>query len=283
MKNLQINQWANQQFVPAKGDIIIPLGGFDIGKPATIDRFYENEIGAIQVSFGFNVRTQKKQGDFQSVCCSGGPFESTNHLNLTHVGKAENRFWDWKDGTMGAGNGYEYTEEVNVWCYTPLHDDPKVSINRCCASFSELKDQLSFYGEQYERFHEEVNGPRMQTSGLDCYRVCRGARVIKEKLGQYDNGFHTDVIGEAIFEAYRTNKKIALTEHDEPIGCGYLYSTGKGWALRDKAELDAVIDAYNLTVSEERGHYGQLLLIPNINVCEWKPLTIEQVTIEKSA
>ncbi|EJC7176260.1 hypothetical protein DC915_RS03245 [Vibrio parahaemolyticus] len=283
LNTITLNQNHDQNVQPKRGDIIVPLCGPYIGRKGLIERLYLQDNGSYDIQFGFNLRAHKQPGDFSRISCSGGPCDGTNTNALTFVGTAQQTFWCYKDGYVDAGNGVEYSETVNVWCYKPEFVKQRTSLGHEFDSFNELLEHHNFITQQSQKLTDEINSIHSKLSSVEFYRVYRGEHLKKAKEGQWDNGFHQDVIGRAIFDAYSHNLKLMISEHDKPVGCGYLYTTGDGWALRNKSEFDLVLNAYNLKVDEERGPWGQILLIPNIDVDTWKPLSVELITTKEIA
>ncbi|MDA0152177.1 hypothetical protein OH460_07685 [Vibrio sp. Makdt] len=267
---------------PKRGDIVIPLSGLKIGQHGMIDTFYhENDDDhTTTISIGFHVSAYKVEGNFNSVQCSGGPFTGTTHDQLTLIGTKQQQFWDFRNGA-GAGMGVQYTEEVNVWTYKPT-EELRICLNRSFDSYEAMISHDKTVSEKASIIQTEVQQTIKATNEVDFYKVCRGGYLITDKKSDWSNGFNTDYKFKVIFSSYNRNQHICIAEHEEPVGCGYLY-TGDGFAFRNKVELNAFIEAYNLTISDIRGPWDQLMLIPNINIDEWKQLNITALKAPTSA
>lgn len=255
---------------PLPGDIVIPLSGQQVGKQGLIERLYEDGLTEV----GFNVSAYKVKGQRSGIQCSGGPFISPNINKLELIGTANREFWHNPNGS-GVGQREDYIEEVNVWAIWPKYQELSNSLNHEFASYSDYLVHYEAIKKARNTLAEQAKIITDQIDSKDFYEVSRGDRQIKSKTFEFGNGFSSDNLGEKLITCYQKNECFQVFQHDEPVGCGYLYTTDLGIAFRNKEDLDAAIKAYGLKVSEKEGSWNSLLLIPNIDCENWLPLNIK--------
>ncbi|MEZ8733837.1 hypothetical protein [Vibrio sp. 10N.239.312.D08] len=255
---------------PLPGDVVIPLSGQQVGKQGLIERIYGDKSSQV----GFNVSAYKVKGARSGVQCSGGPFISPNIHELELIGTTNRKFWYNPNGS-GYGQGEEYLEEVNVWAFMPKYNELSNSLNHEFVSYSDYLVHYEAIKKARNTLAEQAKIITDQIRSKDFYEVSRGDRQIKSKTFEFGNGFSSDYLGEKLITCYQKNECFQVFQHDEPVGCGYLYTTSHGIAFKNKEELNATIKAYGLKVSEKEGSWNSLLLVPNIDCENWLPLNIK--------
>lgn len=255
---------------PLPGDVVIPLSGQQVGKQGLIERFYED--GGVEV--GFNVSAYKVKGKRTGVQCSGGPFFNPSIDELELIGTVSRKFWYFPNG-QGAGMGEEYFEDVNVWSCKTKTSELSNSLNHEFVSYSDYLVHYEAIKKARKTLAEQAKNITDKIDIKDFYEVSRGDRQIKSKTFEFGNGFSSDNLGDKLITCYQKNECFQVFQHDEPVGCGYLYTTSHDIAFKNKEELDASIKAYGLKVSEKEGSWNSLLLVPNIDCENWLPLNIK--------
>lgn len=104
---------------PGAGDVaVVVADGYyagKIGQRAVFEPGLYGE-GSLAICFGASA-FRPEDGSY--VSCSGGPLPEVFMEDLRHAGKTTQRFWKWGPGGSFAGNGVEYTAEVDLWEWTP--------------------------------------------------------------------------------------------------------------------------------------------------------------------
>jgi DNA-directed RNA polymerase subunit RPC12/RpoP len=105
---------------PGNGDVVVVgnEGRYYAGKPGqrAVVELGLYGPGTMAICFGASAF---RPPDGSYVSCSGGPLPEVFMKDLKYVGKTQQRFWYWNKYGPGAGNGEDYTAEVDLWEWTP--------------------------------------------------------------------------------------------------------------------------------------------------------------------
>jgi len=244
---------------PMAGDIVICTRGANIGCIGVLEGSLKRNYDTQLVCFNANAYR-----DENSVSCSGGPAFHILTCNLKYTGiERERSFWKFKNNLARAGNSERYALSVKIWEYQA--EEPHDIFQD-----TDVETVLSLF-ESNDVPPSTLDEPI--GSGDGEYYLYRGDYKVfphpfsRKPMGQYVQ----DTMAKKIWSAYSRFLIMSVTEHDEPVGCGYKVTSGDGYAFKDNAEFSAFVDAYSLEVRD--GYWpNQKLVVPNQNVSEWRKL-----------
>jgi hypothetical protein len=248
----------NDKIVPQAGDIVICTSGVNIGHIACLGGVVGHVKDSFHMTFNFNAFN-----DGDVVSCSGGSSFDVNIEDLIPTGREYfARFWKWKDGIAGKGNGEDYQKNVALWEYKSVKPHalyPGMSV----------KDVL--YRKSLN-FDADIVTPE---KGSGCsFAPMRGDYTFTNMLFPEEIGVrrYYDSAGASLFEAAKYFKSIYLHQSKYAVGCGYHYiitiDSSSFTAFRTEDELISFINAYKL-IKVKGIRDGQFNLIPNLEVNTW--------------
>ena len=259
---------------PCAGDVILALDGPNIGKLAVIEGIgYKKADDWFMVCFDASAHRYETIINDElvpSVSCSGGPSFFLNIENLVFSGEKITRsFWNSKIDEVDK----TFKLNVNLWLYStnkPL--GVQMHQSTILKSMSDLHLLKNNVQDAYAHLQNQANRFHLTLESYSDYEVKRGEYLICPTWKRFHPSH--DHMAKFIIEHYYSFKAIQIFEHEEPVGCGYLYTTGKGIAFRNKSELDNWINAYQLKIKEDKGAWDSILIEPNIDIDSWAPLTL---------
>lgn len=105
---------------PESGDVVVVAEGGDYyaAKPGDRAVVQLGLYGPGTIGICFRASAFRPD-DGAYVSCSGGPLPEVKIEDLKYAGKTQQRFWKWNQYGAGAGNGVDYTLEVDMWEWMP--------------------------------------------------------------------------------------------------------------------------------------------------------------------
>ncbi|EJE4724708.1 hypothetical protein ASL83_003476 [Vibrio parahaemolyticus] len=275
MNPVQLHSNLDSSITPKQGDVVIPLAGNHIGCHALI--CHHPDITPEHVYIGYRVTGNKEPGEFDAVSCSGGPFNEVPISELTLIGTKKQQFLDSRVVT-GPNRYDKYEEEVNVWTYTP-DMDTQISLGRKFNSYQELLDDagkinglILKHREMCLKFAAEAND--YQSSER---RVLRG----DHEVTGMNHRFHDDQLALVMFSAYKNNRRVTLYKNRDPESRFLYVDQLEGVYIASDIELDAILEAYDITDTEYDEENRVFSFTPNINVDSWAPFRVVPTSLVK--
>jgi len=271
MNKVKISSSLDANTQPKCGDVVIPLSGEHIGVHAMICNHHCTIENHVYV--GYHVRGNKIPGEFDSVQCSGGPFQNVKISNLTLIGTKMELFLDARVVT-GPNRYDKYEEEVNVW----LDATETTNSNELGRSYRTYQDLLNGEKELHQLYTKHLANcddikPKANDRPLNGRHVLRGShQVCNDRLQ-----FHEDFIAKIMFTSYKSNRKIGLRKRNASEDVKYLYENLQlGLVLKDDEELNALLEAYSITETSYDEEISYLFITPNIDISTWADLEVKR-------
>lgn len=260
---------------PKLGDVVIPLAGEHLGAHALVCNHPDVEEGYIYI--GYHVSGTKVPGDFESLSCSGGPFNDIAKVELTHIGTKQQSFYDSrKILATNRDERYEKFEEtVNVWTYWPIVTT-ETSLRRRYATYTDYLADEQRFEEIRSAYVRECKDFEYDANKIDKRSIKRMKHEVVNHRQRYC--YSADKIAIAMFNAYAANTKITLLKYRFPNQGYYVKNEQLGIFLDTEQDFYNLIEAYGIHDAIFDEEIGAYRFSPNIKTDTWAKPKIVNTT-----